>query len=741
MSTPSTGSSGPSDLMMLCDFQHETVWMVLPILCLAGVLSVANAANLREPLHGVITGLALFSMVGAAWSVQRWCYRAAAWVLLLGLVALDLAAVMWMQLGSAICLLALPVGLAALAVSIGAGIGLASGCTIMILLLPPQYVAFAPGLRSMTVLEVWGTLVLIWLTLRPLLTTLEWSWASCEQSRQLLERARDSQVQLKQTLEDLADANLQLARLNRLTQGLRQAAEEARLAKQQFVANVSHELRTPLNMIIGFSEMMVNASSTYGRRLPPALLSDLGVIARNSQHLSSLVDDVLDLSQIEAEQMALTREHVQLLEIIEAAVMAVQPLFESKGLYLEMDIPPNATVYCDRTRIREVVLNLLSNAGRFTEHGGVHVRAWKERNDYVVSVADTGPGISTQDQERIFQPFQQIDSSLRRRYGGTGLGLAISKSFVELHGGRMWVQSEPGVGTTFYFRLPVESVAPTENSVARWFNPHWHYEERVHRSLAPVSSLRPRWVVVDPGSVLPRLLARYRSDVEIAPVTTLEAALQELARAPAQALVANGLPVTELLAQLKGAGALPYGTPAVCCSLPGFADAAGALGAAGYLVKPISREVLLSTLDRLSLAGNTILIVDDEPEALQLFWRMLNSAGRDYRVLTAPNGREALKVLREDHPDAVLLDLVMPDMDGFAFLEAQKQDPLLNTIPVVLVSACDPTGQPVVSDTLAVMRGGGLTVPQVLASIEALTRLLAPADGNSRPAPAAASPG
>jgi len=169
--------------------------------------------------------------------------------------------------------------------------------------------------------------------------------------------------------------------INRLADGLRQEAEEARRAKEQFVANVSHELRTPLNMIIGFSEMILNAPQTYGAspsggRLPPALLADLAVSLRNAQHLASLIDDVLDLSQIEAGQMALVRARVALPEVIEEALVAVRPLFESKGLSLRADLENGLPeVSGDRTRIREVLLNLLSNAGRFTEQGRVTVAA------------------------------------------------------------------------------------------------------------------------------------------------------------------------------------------------------------------------------------------------------------------------------------------------------------------------------------------------------------------------------
>ena len=270
-----------------------------------------------------------------------------------------------------------------------------------------------------------------------------------------MDAARDAQADLKQAVKDLAEANLQTARLNQLLGMARHAAEEAERAKAEFVANVSHELRTPLNMVIGFAEMIMSAPKTYGR-VSTALRADLAVIHRNSQHLAALIDDVLDLSQIEAGRMALTKERVALGEIIAAATEAIRPLYQTKGLYLRTEAPEGLVVSCDRTRVREVLLNLLSNAGRFTEQGGVTVQARVMGQEVVVSVSDTGPGIAPEDQARLFQPFQQADGSIRRRFGGSGLGLSISKHFVELHDGRMWLESGVGSGTTIFFTLPFE---------------------------------------------------------------------------------------------------------------------------------------------------------------------------------------------------------------------------------------------------------------------------------------------
>ncbi|MCL6432335.1 MAG: hybrid sensor histidine kinase/response regulator [Anaerolineae bacterium] len=502
-------------------------------------------------------------------------------------------------------------------------------------------------------------------------------------------------------------------------------AEEARLAKQQFLANVSHELRTPLNMILGFAEMIMQAPETYGRELPPALLADLAVIWRNSQHLSELLDDVLDLSQIEAGRMALRKEYVALPEIIASAVEAVRPLYESKGLYLRTEVPKDLPeVFCDPTRIREVVLNLLSNAGRFTEAGGVCVRARQDGSEVLVSVADTGPGIASEDAPKVFQPFQQLDGSMRRRHAGSGLGLAISKSFVELHGGRMWFESQKGVGTTFFFRVPVSPPISGDEGVRRWFSPYWYYEERTRRSTVPVPPIRPRFVVVETGNSLGRLLRRYLDEAEVQSMASVDEAVAELQRVPTQALVINDAHAESILRHLSASGSLPRGTAAIACSIPGALEVADMLGVAGYLVKPISRRALLDALERLPGNPKTILLVEDDAEALQLFWRMLRSSGRGYNVLTARDGKQALDRLAEGRPDAILLDLMMPQMDGLSFLKARAEDPALRSIPTIVVSARDPTSELVAADTLAIGYGGGLTVSQVLACVEGVSRIL-----------------
>jgi signal transduction histidine kinase len=568
-----------------------------------------------------------------------------------------------------------------------------------------------------------------------LLVVTEWSLSSYRQAQARMDEALEQRVELKQTQQDLVQVTQQLARLSDHLKAVHRSAEEARRTKEEFVANVSHELRTPLNMIIGFSEMITQAPQVYGTNLPPALLSDIATIHLNSQHLSKLVSDVLDLSQIEAGQMALSKEWVHLKDIVETAFLAVRPLYESRDLYLRADIPAGLpALFCDSTRVREIILNLLSNAGRFTVRGGVHVRAWQEEGDIVVSVTDTGPGISEKDQERLFEPFHQLDSSIRRRHGGSGLGLSISKRFVEMHGGEMWLESQVGVGTTFFFRLPRETPLPadlfTEDSIKRWFSPYSEYEYRVRsqRSKAPVPAVLPRYVLMDKGPTLARIFSHYLANAELVSVRSAQAAVQELTRLPAQALIVNVASFDESPISRELLSALPYDTPAITCQVPGEDESAKQLGVLRYLVKPVTRETLLSVLEDMDGDVSSVLLVDDQPEALRLFARMLSSTERNYRILRAKNAQRALSLLRRHRPDVMFLDLIMPGMDGFQVLDEKRQDPAIREIPVVIVSSRDPRGEPIVSSELGLIRGRGLSVRDLLACFHAISQVLSPLD-------------
>ena len=581
-----------------------------------------------------------------------------------------------------------------------------------------------------------------WAGTRAFLTVSQWALHYSEQAHQALDEARQKQVELAQIQEDLLKANQELVRLSKRQMALQQEAEQARQAKAEFVANVSHELRAPLNMIIGFSELMIKNPRVYGSKLPPALLADISTIRSNSQHLSRLIDDVLDLSQVEAGRMAITKEKASIYEIIETAVEAVQTLYKSKRLYLETNLPLDLPeIYCDRTRIQQILINLLSNAGRFTETGGVKVKVIQEEGHLTFSVSDTGPGIAPENQEKLFRPFQQVDSSIRRKHGGSGLGLSICKQFVELHDGRIWLESEPGTGTVIYFTLPLESAVPTNPSSARrWVNPYTAVEGRTRSYRAPKMEIIPRYVVLEPGHALQRLFHRYLRNVEVVAVHTSEEAYAELSRSPAQALLVNTSALQSDTA-LDIFTDLPYETPAIACWVPGLEDTANHMGVVDYLLKPIMAEILLGALSRLKMQPHTLLIVEDDPGLMKLFVRILSNAPVKYILLRATTGIEALHLLREHRPDVMLLDLFLPEKDGFQVLEEKQGDPTIREIPVIVISSRDPSNEAVVTNRLLVSRKSGLSARDLMDLIQAVSELLTPSLQRNGPAPAEIFPG
>jgi len=484
-------------------------------------------------------------------------------------------------------------------------------------------------------------------------------------------------------------------------------------------------------MIIGFSELITQSPRIYGVELPPALLSDIATIQRNSQHLSELVNDVPDLSRLEADRMALSKDWADMAGIIEDAVLTVQPLYESKGLYLRTIVPPDLPqVFCDSTRIRQVIINLLSNAGRFTEQGGVEVEVWREAGNLFLSVTDTGPGLAQEEQKDLFKPFQQLDGSIQHRFGGSGLGLTISKRFVELHHGRMWLESEKGVGTRVFFSLPIGAPpgAVLADSPMRWLNPYEPYEPRTRRSKAPRPKIVPRYVLLEEDDELQRVFKRYLEDAEFVSVRDIEEAIQEISHVPARALVVNASPLEDETALMARLNALPYNTPAIACWAPYNREVLGRLGIARYLIKPIKRETLLSALAELGDDVREVLLVDDNPEMLQLFARMLSADEKGYAVLRASNGRRALSMLRQRQPDVMLLDLIMPDMDGYQVLKEKQEDPSIRDIPVIVISSRDPMGEPLVSNNLMVTRPGGLSMPELVACVQSLSQILNPSE-------------
>src|SRR5258706_3192797 len=290
-----------------------------------------------------------------------------------------------------------------------------------------------------------------------LYAALKASEVSAQAAPKHAQEARQHRGDLHRTLKSLDITYAQLQRINAELLQSREIADAALKFKKEFAAQTSHELRTPLNLIIGFSETMAFSQNSYGVKLPPAYLRDVTEIHRNSQHLLSLIDDILDLSKLESGRMGLHFNLVNIKEVLQEVVEMIQPLTQAKGLDLIFDVPEKLPeLWLDRDRIHQVLLNLLSNAARLTKQGQIILQAKlrKKENELLIQIKDTGPGISAQMLTQIFEEYQQVEET-GGTAGTTGLGLAISKRIVELHGGRIWAEKEVGTGRSVFFALPV----------------------------------------------------------------------------------------------------------------------------------------------------------------------------------------------------------------------------------------------------------------------------------------------
>ncbi|KAB8141186.1 response regulator [Chloroflexia bacterium SDU3-3] len=620
---------------------------------------------------------------------------------------LPLIAVISFGWAAGLAALALVVALAALA---GAG-----------LLAPPLPPASVAGL-------VVGAAIaglLGWTATRSLATVAQWSLASYDQARGHAAAAQSHRAELAQTLKALDHAYYRLERANVALVAARNQAEEAERFKAEFVANVSHELRTPLNLIVGFSEVIITSPESYGMPLPGPYRSDLNAIYRSAQHLLALVDDVLDLARIEAGKITLVREDVDLPGLIGDAVDTMRDYISAKGIGLRVRIAPDLPrLHIDRLRIRQVLLNLLVNAARFTERGHLAVEAAREGERVVLRVSDTGRGIPAHELPMIFEEFRTSAPPVSAWHSGSGLGLPISRKFVALHGGEMGVESELGRGTTFWISLPLQATAADDAPSGE--QARWH-------PLVPLASTERILVVVHEDAQVVALLQRHLDGYRVVGARTAAEGL-----ALARDVQAIGVVVDAEL-QLEGA---PEALPILRCTLPSSRHAALAMGAIALLTKPVARQDLVRVIEQIQRPIRRVLIVDDEPKMVQLLQRMLHSYIPAESCLAAHDHAEAMRVLRDERPDIVLLDLHMERADGHALLEQIAQSGELAATPVVAIAG---QGQ----DYLSVPLGGAIQLRrqaefglgELVRLIDAAFSALAPGWqqlGPRGPAPAAA---
>jgi signal transduction histidine kinase/DNA-binding response OmpR family regulator len=706
-------------------------WAIAAVF-LAGLIfaSANNPGSDPSEWVKVLSLAALFYLVGlTTWLLDSWRTLVGRWVFVIGLTILIYLGIGWLGMPGFLSLVVLPTALAAAMISLPAAIAVALGQSVVLLLLP-SYAVTGVDLMTivMTIVAIWATLGLMMAVYRPMYQVVRRSWEDSQRAQDLLEESRDRKAELEQALKELMRTNWELDLLNERLAAMRLAAEEAQKTKAAFVARVSHEFRTPLNMIIGLTDLLLETPEVYGEELPPPLLEDMKIVHRNCEHLSSMINDVLDLSQTEAGHLALHREWVDLTEDIDVALTAVRPLLEKKQLYADVvssnDLPQ---VYCDRTRIRQVILNLISNAARYTEKGGITLGIAQQGQDIIVSVADTGPGIPPDDAARIFEPFCQGSGNGWSDQSGTGLGLSISKQFIELHKGRIWLESKVDVGSTFSFSIPVSPPTRPPTRPVRWIGEDWVWTERTAKPQVPRLPFKQRIVVCDEANTLHPLSAFWPEEVEFVETKDLDQALQEIEQCPAHAVILNTDAPDNLWPRVRKARLEIPDTPIVGCSFPPPPIHPLDAGVADYLIKPVTLEKLAEAIRAVGSSIKRVLVVDDNPDVQKLLTRMLISHEKSMEVVAASNGEQALAELRQRPPDVMLLDIMLPDMDGWQILRLKNEDETIKGIPTIIVSAQDPMGHMVESKVLLMAMGQGLSMSRLLrCSLELSTLLLKP---------------
>jgi len=492
-----------------------------------------------------------------------------------------------------------------------------------------------------------------------------------------------AEEQIQESLQVIREKSVELEKA-------RDEALNANKAKSTFLANMSHELRTPLNAIIGYSEMITEEMQDQGST---EFVTDLEKIKIAGKNLLSLINDVLDLSKIEAGRMEIYLEEFDLNTLLEEIVVTVQPLMMKNGNALVTDFElGNPVVRLDLTKVRQIIFNMLSNASKFTDHGAITlcVRSTERSNgvpEIVLRITDTGIGMTEEQKAKLFQDFTQADSSTTRKYGGTGLGLAISKRFCEMMDGSITVETKSGVGTTFVITLP-----------ARLMDEHGTPAPAAEKRVSPgqEAASRPTVLVIDDDAVVRDLLERTleKEGYRVELTSSGDAGIQRAREVCPAAIILDVLmPRKDGWSVLKDLKADPElaRIPVIMYTMVEEKKFGFAIGAAGYLIKPVEREKILEVLKRVqkNAAGDSVLIIDDDTVMRERCSFLLEKEG--WHVVQAANGVQALSMIGERRPGLILLDLMMPEMDGFEFLDILRSKEEWTGIPVIIVTAKDLT--------------------------------------------------
>jgi PAS domain S-box-containing protein len=488
------------------------------------------------------------------------------------------------------------------------------------------------------------------------------------------QRKRD-EAEKREIMESLAATNQELGLRNR-------EVERATQMKSKFLASMSHELRTPLNAIVGFSDLLAEGT--------PGQLNDkqkrfVNHIKQGSTHLLQLINDILDLSKIEAGQLELHNEEFLVKDALPEVLSTIAPLAMAKNIRIEQKLNSNSPIRADRVRFKQILYNLLSNAVKFTPKGGLIIIECADVSEFVhVSVTDTGIGIRAEDQKIVFEEFRQVEGSADHAPEGTGLGLAITKRLVEQQGGQISVESEVGKGSRFTFTLP--EAEPTSKVPT--------IPKSAPASLATTSGrLTPLVLVVDDEGSARELLASYlESEYRVAVANSGVEAVKKAQQLRPDAITLDvlmpGSSGFETLAALRK-NSETANIPVILLSIVDQKQVGFALGAADYLIKPVRKPALLEAVRRHVPSPadeeSSILLVDDDPKALELMEEVLRSAG--YETQAVRSGTRALEVLANKVVGAILLDLMMPGMDGFQVIHHVRQEPAFKELPILVMTA------------------------------------------------------
>ena len=502
---------------------------------------------------------------------------------------------------------------------------------------------------------------------------------------------KDSEIQEKS--DEIYIMNQELRQLNdhleelvvERTAQLEKAHDEAikaNMIKSQFLANMSHELRTPLNAIIGYSEMLKEEAEELDE---PIFAEDLGKISKAGNHLLSLINDILDISKIEAGKMDIHFETCELTELIQDVIATITLLIEGNHNQLEIQCE-QGEITTDVTKLRQILLNLLSNANKFTSAGMINLNIYRERRDdvegYSFRVQDTGIGMSAEQLEKLFQPFMQADSSTTRKYGGTGLGLAISQRFCTLINGDIRVESELGAGSTFTCWIPITPVEMQVITNVMTTAPNESSQEHSEVSI----------LLIDDEPFNRQLMERYLSKEgwKLAFAENGQEGLLLAKKLRPKVICLDILMPSmdgwSVLLSLKADPELS-GIPVVIWSMTSDKQLGYTLGASEFLMKPVQREQLINVLDKYvsNRIDHSILVIEDDTATSELMAKLLHKEG--YIVTQAHNGRVALECIAKEIPQLIMLDLMMPEMDGFQFVEEMRKRHEWRNIPIVVLTA------------------------------------------------------